>query len=151
SLYTFSGTVREVDRMCLWIGLHRWLGLALTCPNVAGSTLRGKLRTPGSPAMATDTAATIAPRYPAPDPTRNAWQIPVFLVGAAVFASAWQGWLPLGTPDPAADFTHDLAALRNAYEKVTPDRDELKDQLAKVAAGVDLFPEQASFGRFILG
>src|SRR5262249_34441610 len=98
-----------------------------------------------------DTAATIAPRYPAPDPTRNAWQIPVFLVGAAVFASAWQGWLPLGTPDPAADFTHDLAALRNAYEKVTPDRDELKDQLARVAAGVVLSPEEASFGGFILG
>ena len=30
------------------------------------------------------------------------------MVGAAVFVAAWQGWLPLGTPDPAADFARDL-------------------------------------------
>jgi tetratricopeptide (TPR) repeat protein len=100
--------------------------------------------------MATDTAA-LAPKRPAPDPTRHVWQVPLFLVGAAVFVAAWQGWLPLGTPDPAADFTRDLAALRTAYEKVTPDRDELKDLLGRVAARVDSFPEQAPLARFALG
>ena len=88
--------------------------------------------------MATDTAAP-----PRPDPTRPGTSGRCPLSSAAAFVSAWQGWLPLGTPDPAADFARDLAALRTAYEKVTPDRDELKDLLARVAAGVDAFPEQA--------
>ncbi len=100
--------------------------------------------------MATDTAA-LAPRRPAPDPAQYAWQVPLFLVGAAVFVSAWQGWLPLGTPDPAADFSRDLTLLRISYEKVTPDRDELKDLLAKAAAGVDSFPQHAAVARFTLG
>jgi tetratricopeptide (TPR) repeat protein len=101
--------------------------------------------------MAMDTAELAPQRRPAPDPRRNAWQVPLFLVGAAVFVAAWQGWLPLGTPDPSADFVRDLAALRNSYEKVTPDRDELKDLLTKVAARVDSFPEQATMARFSLG
>jgi tetratricopeptide (TPR) repeat protein len=101
--------------------------------------------------MATDTAEPATRQRYSPDPTRNAWQIPLFLVGASVFVAAWQGWLPLGTPDPAADFTRDLTALRNAYEKVSPDREELKDHLARVATRVDAFPEHAVLGRFILG
>lgn len=101
--------------------------------------------------MATDSAALASPRHPAPDPTRNAWQIPLFLIGAGVFVSAWQGWLPLGTPDPAADYVRDLAALRNAYEKVTPDREEMKTLLARVAAGVGSFPEHEAMARFTLG
>jgi tetratricopeptide (TPR) repeat protein len=101
--------------------------------------------------MATDTAELAPTRHSAPDPSRNAWQVPLFLVGAAVFVSAWQGWLPLGTPDPAADFVRDLASLRSSYEKVTPDRDELKDLLARVATGVDSFPEHAVTARFTLG
>jgi tetratricopeptide (TPR) repeat protein len=100
--------------------------------------------------MATDTAEPATRRY-SPDPTRNAWQIPLFLVGVGVFVSAWQGWLPLGTPDPAADFARDLTALRNSYEKVSPDREELKDLLTRVAARVDACPEHAAMGRFILG
>jgi len=100
--------------------------------------------------MATDTAEPASRRF-SPDPTRNAWQIPLFLVGAGVFVSAWQGWLPLGTPDPAADFARDMTALRNSYEKVSPDREELKDLLTRVAAGVDGYPEHATMGRFILG
>jgi tetratricopeptide (TPR) repeat protein len=100
--------------------------------------------------MATDTAEPATRRH-SPDPTRNAWQIPLFLVGAGVFVSAWQGWLPLGTPDPAADFARDLTALRNSYEKVSPDREELKDLLTRVAARVDAFPEHAVMGRFVLG
>src|SRR6476659_3072427 len=101
--------------------------------------------------MATDSAELAPTKYPSPDPGQNAWQVPLFLLGAAVFVSAWQGWLPLGTPDPAGDFARDLLSLRAAYEKVTPDRDELKDLLAKVAAGVDSFPEQGPMARFVLG
>ena len=68
-----------------------------------------------------------------------------------MFVSAWQGWLPLGTPDPTADFARDLTALRNSYERVSPDKEELKGLLARVAGGVDVFPEHAAMGRFILG
>lgn len=100
--------------------------------------------------MATDTAAAPLPRT-APDPTRHYWQVPTFIFGAAAFAAAWQGWLPLGTPDPAGAFAHNLVALRTSYESATPDRDELKDLLAKVAAGADAFPEQAPAIRFALG
>src|SRR4051794_12106525 len=100
--------------------------------------------------MATDTAV-LPEAITELDPTRHAWQIPTFLLGTLVFVAAWQGWLPLGTPDPAADFARDLAALRTAYEKVTPDRDELKDLLARVASSVDSFPEQAPQARFTLG
>jgi len=101
--------------------------------------------------MATDTAARPEATKYRPDPRRNVWQVPTFLLGVAVFVGAWQGWLPLGTPDPTADFTRDLTALRVAYEKVTPDRDELKDLLAKVAAGVDSFPEYGVNAHFTRG
>ena len=101
--------------------------------------------------MAMDTAEPATRKRYSPDPTRNAWQIPLFLVGAGVFVSAWQGWLPLGTPDPAADFARDLTALRNSYEKVSPDREELKSLLARVAGRVDAFPEHAAMGRYFLG
>ena len=86
-----------------------------------------------------------------PDPTRHVWQVPTFLIGAAVFVSAWQGWLPLGTPDPGGDFGRDIAALRVCSEKVNPDRDELKDALGRVAANVDAFPAEAPLARFALG
>lgn len=101
--------------------------------------------------MAMDTAEPATRKRHSPDPSKNAWQIPLFLAGAAVFVSAWQGWLPLGTPDPAADFSRDLTALRNAYEKVSPDREELKELLARVAGRVDAFPEHAAIGRYFLG
>ncbi len=102
--------------------------------------------------MATDTVATESTLAPAgPDPTTYIWQVPVFLLGAVVFVAAWQGWVSLGTPDPMADFDRDLTALRIASEKVTPDRDELKELLVKVAPNVDTFPEHASVARFVLG
>jgi hypothetical protein len=101
--------------------------------------------------MATDTAAQPEAQPYRPDPTRHVWQVPTFLLGVAVFVGAWQGWLPLGTPDPTADFTRDLAALRVSYEKVAPDRDELKDLLTKVAAGIDFFPEYTTTTHFALG
>jgi tetratricopeptide (TPR) repeat protein len=101
--------------------------------------------------MATDSAAPTSTTALGPDPTRNVWQVPTFLLGVTVFVGAWQGWLPLGTPDPAADFSRDLAALRTSYDKVSPDRDELKELLGRVAANVDAFPEFTAVGRFSLG
>jgi hypothetical protein len=101
--------------------------------------------------MATDTAAAPATRHAGPDPTEHVWQVPVFLLGVAVFLCAWQGWLPLGTPDPTADFERDLAALRLAAERVTPDRDELKQRLADIGARADSFPKHAPAARFALG
>lgn len=101
--------------------------------------------------MATDTADRPAATKYRPDPTRHVWQVPTFLLGAAVFVGAWQGWLPLGTPDPAADFSRELAALRSASEKVNPDRDDLKDLLTRVAARCDAVPEYATPAHFALG
>jgi hypothetical protein len=103
--------------------------------------------------MATDTAAPPPARasHAPHDPTTHLWQVPVFLLGVAVFVCAWRGWLPLGTPDAVGDFSRDLAALRLSYEKVTPDRDELKELLARVATNVDSFPDYSAAARFALG
>jgi tetratricopeptide (TPR) repeat protein len=99
--------------------------------------------------MATDTAA--APPTRRPDPTRHLWQIPVFLLGVAAFLAAWQGWVPLGQADPASAFLKDLAALRAASEKLTPDPGELKALLGQAAAKADSFPEHAPLAHFVLG
>lgn len=102
--------------------------------------------------MVTDTAAALAsPTAARPDPTTHLWQLPIFFLGVATFVAAWQGWLPLGRPDPAADFARDLAALRTACEQVNPDRDGLKGLLERIAASADRFPEQATAARFALG
>ena len=62
--------------------VSRRFRLHLTRRIATGSTLRGKVRTPGNPVMATDTAEPATRQRHSPDPTRNAWQIPLFLVGA---------------------------------------------------------------------
>ncbi|AMV22931.1 hypothetical protein VT84_00875 [Gemmata sp. SH-PL17] len=85
------------------------------------------------------------------DPTRHLWQLPVLLIGIAVFVSAWKGWLPIGRNDPPSVFTRDIDALKASYEKLSPDPIDLKSQLSKVAAGVEMFPEHAPRGRFHLG
>jgi tetratricopeptide (TPR) repeat protein len=94
--------------------------------------------------------ATAAPET-APDPTRHLWQVPVFLVGLAAFLAAWQGWLPIGSPDPTLAFQKDLAVLRGAAERTNPDAAELKALLAKTAVAVDTFPEAGSAAHFALG
>ncbi|HEY1190408.1 MAG TPA: hypothetical protein VGE74_22430, partial [Gemmata sp.] len=99
--------------------------------------------------MATDTA--VAPSRHTTDPTTHLWQLPVLLLGIGVFVSAWQGWLPLGPSDPASAFKRDVEALKASYEKLLPDPDDLKAQLARVAGGVDTFPEHAPLARFHLG
>ena len=92
--------------------------------------------------MATDTAA----------PTlRRLWQMPTFLLGSAAFAAVWQGWVPLAAPDPAAGFRRDLAGLRAACEKLTPDAGELDDLLKKVARTAEAYPELAPQTHFALG
>lgn len=102
--------------------------------------------------MATDTAeAPTATRSSSPDPTQHIWQVPVFVAGVAVFVAAWQGWLPLGTSDPAGTFLRDIAALTSAYDRVSPDRNELKEMLDKVAGDVETFPEHRAAARFALG
>lgn len=99
--------------------------------------------------MATDTAAAPVP-VPA-DPLRHLWQVPVLLLGAGVFVSAWQGWLPLGRTDPASEFARDVDALKTGYDRAAPDPVELKGLLNKVAAGIDAFPDRAVLARFHLG
>ncbi len=101
--------------------------------------------------MATDTAVTQSRTVAEPDPNRNIWQVPIFLLGVAVFTSAWQGWLPIGAPDPIANFTRDLAALRSTNDKLTPDRDELKATLARVAAGIEARADDSAEARLALG
>lgn len=97
------------------------------------------------------TAAPDAPTTARPDPTRNLWQVPAFLVGLAAFVSAWQGWLPVGSPDPIHTFRKDLAALRAAAERAAPDPAELKALLTRAAAEADNFPEAGPDAHFALG
>jgi tetratricopeptide (TPR) repeat protein len=100
--------------------------------------------------MATATAAPPSTAAPT-DPTRHLWQVPVLLLGAAAFVSAWQGVGPLAPDDPVRTFVQDLSALRACYEKNAPDPLELKNLLNKVAAGVESYPNQGPTARFHLG
>jgi hypothetical protein len=99
--------------------------------------------------MATDTAAPDTPADP--DTPRRLWQVPTFLLGAAAFAAAWQGVLPLGPADPAAAFRRDLDALRAAADRPAPDPAELKAALARVAGAAEAYPEHAPAAHFALG
>ena len=89
-------------------------------------------------------------KYSSPDPSRNAWQVPLFRrrrgvrLGLAGLAAA-------GHARPGGRLHRDLAVATQLVRKGHTDRDELKDLLAKVATGVDSFPEQASMARFTLG
>jgi tetratricopeptide (TPR) repeat protein len=86
-----------------------------------------------------------------PDPTRRLWQIPTFLLGAAVFLGTYQGWLPLGARDPGSSFRVDLGALQSLAAMPNPDPIQLRNQLQRVAAASDAFPESGPFAHFILG
>lgn len=102
--------------------------------------------------MATDTAEPATrPARTRPDPTRNLWQVPVFLVGLAAFLAVYNGWLPLGPRDPAIGFRRDLLALQSAAEKLSPDPAELKTHLNRVAGVAESFPEAATAAHFALG
>ena len=97
--------------------------------------------------MATDTAA--APRQTTTDPMRHYWQVPVFLFGIVFFIL--KDWLGIGPTPPPELFRRDVADLRNAYEKVSPDRDELRTLIEKVVPNVDSFPDQAEMAHLVLG
>lgn len=100
--------------------------------------------------MATDTAAPTPATAPR-DPMQHLWQLPVLLLGVGVFVSTWQGWLQLGAADPNGAFEGDIAKLKDGYAKVTPDPVELKTLLARVAGGIESYPEHAPLARFHLG
>lgn len=101
--------------------------------------------------MATDTA-TVPSQRTAPDPTRHIWQVPLFLLGVSFFVATWQDWIHLGPPDPNEVIRRDLAALRNEYESVSPDRDKLNELLRKIAGGMESLPDdQLPIAHYILG
>ena len=93
--------------------------------------------------MATETAA--APTL------RRLWQMPTFLLGVAAFAAVWQGWVPVARPDATAGFRRDLASLKAASEKLTPDAGELEELLKKVAVASAAYPELAPQSHLALG
>jgi hypothetical protein len=101
--------------------------------------------------MATDTAVAPSSTSTHTDPTRHLWQLPVLLLGIAVFVCVWKGWLPT-LPTAKDNFPRDVAALKSAHEKVVPDPTELKQCLSKVAQTVEAAPpDQALQARFHLG
>src|SRR5215207_7602899 len=97
--------------------------------------------------MATDTAAAPVTR---PAPPRRLWQVPTFLVGAAAFVAAYQGLIPIGKPDGNA-FETDLAALVAATERLSPDANDLRTALDKVAKTATHYPEYATPAHVALG
>ncbi len=101
--------------------------------------------------MATDTA-TAPPNVSSPDPTRNYWQVPLFLVALVLFVATWQGWIGwlIGPRDSSTEHVLNLETLRNSEEKVAPDIGELKSLLEKVAGNIDLSTDKHDT-HFILG
>lgn len=100
--------------------------------------------------MATDTAAPKPPKT-RPDPTRRLWQVPVFLLGVAVFTAAYTGWLPSGLTVGQSEFKKDLANLKAAVERLPSDPIELKSQLQRIAGAAESFPEDEPIIHFTLG
>lgn len=86
-----------------------------------------------------------------PDPTRRIWQVPVFLLGVAAFVSVWQGWVPIGPPDPASAFQDDLLVLKATLERVAPEIADLKSCVNRVAQQSQQYPELAPVVHFALG
>jgi hypothetical protein len=96
--------------------------------------------------MATDPAAAPVTR---PAPPRRLWQVPTFLVGAAVFAAAYQGLIPVRAKGP--NIADDLAALVAATDRLSPDASELKNALARVASEAQHYPELGAAVHVALG
>ncbi len=88
--------------------------------------------------MATDTAAAPVTR---PAPPRRLWQVPTFLAGAAAFAAAYLGLIPIGPPDLSKAFKDDLAALVAATERLSPEAKELQLALDRVAKTAQQHPD----------
>jgi|SRR5579883_157546 len=99
--------------------------------------------------MATD--SVVATQAPPIDHTRNLWQLPVLVLGIAVFVCEWRGWLTTTVDPPEGSFAREIAALKAAHEKVAVEPAELKTLLTKVAGKVENYPLQAPQARFHLG
>lgn len=101
--------------------------------------------------MATVTAAAPTRSGSRPDPTRRLWQVPVFLLGLLAFIATYNGWLPIGPPDPSAGFLGDLNSLKASTEKLSPDPVELKAQLTRIASLAESHPDLSPAVHFALG
>jgi hypothetical protein len=89
--------------------------------------------------MATDSAA----------PSRQLWQLPVFLLGVAALFGVWYG-RPYWRVTPAQQFEQNLAALRQAMEKVPVDASQVQTLLRKVQ-GIDPPPQLEQQVPFVVG
>lgn len=98
--------------------------------------------------MATDTA--VAPSHSATsEPKRNIWQVPLFLFALALFLATLKGWIG-GPRDAGTEAEISFAALGLLVERVSPDREELKNLLEKVASNIDFLAKKDD-AHFVLG
>ena len=88
--------------------------------------------------MATDSA-----------PSRNLWQLPIFLLGIGALAAVWYG-RPYWQLTPAQRFERDLAALKQLLDKSPVDVGQVQAQLKKVQ-GVDPPPHLAAQTTYAVG
>jgi len=93
--------------------------------------------------MATDTA-------PAPQRSRNYWQLPTFAVGIAAAIAAWTAFPPLPR-NPADRFVSDQAALREALDRKPTDLGTIERLAPLVSDGAEQFPEQSASAHYLAG
>lgn len=79
------------------------------------------------------------------------WQIPVFLLGVAVFTAAQLGWLPSLSEDEASAYGRLVASLQEACSRVMPDRDEIRTRVEALAARGDPPAGWENAGHYALG
>jgi TolA-binding protein len=79
------------------------------------------------------------------------WQIPVFLLGVAVFVAAHLGWLPSWSEDEASAYGRLVANLQEACARVTPDREEIRTGVETLAARGDPPSGWENVGHYVLG
>jgi hypothetical protein len=75
----------------------------------------------------------------------------MFLCCVLVFVAVWQGWIGFGLNNPGTEFQKDLEDLRNTYERVAVDRNELNRLLVLVAGKMESFPDLDQTTHFVLG
>ncbi len=77
------------------------------------------------------------------------WQVPVFVLGVTVFVAVRYGGL--GEANPLASWPRQLAALREACERVMPVRHEIAELVAELEGRGEPPPEVAPLAAFVLG
>jgi hypothetical protein len=85
---------------------------------------------------------------PAPA-SRNLWQLPTFLLGAAALVAVWYG-RPYWQQSPAQRYERDLAALREALDKSPVDAPKVQELLRKVH-GVEPPPHLEKAAPYVIG